>query len=288
MEKKQMGDFIAKLRKEKGWTQKELAEKLFISDKAVSKWERNLSYPDISLLDPLSEILEVSVSELLNGERLETLTKETASPIIKKGIQMYLKQISKKIGVKIGIGCFMVIGILLFLLLIISELNYGEIILNDKTILELPNISSRLEKRTADKFMKAFQEKDIDTIKEILLPNHEWVHFHPTDISNETTFIFREAYENHSLEELANDFYEYVEVLYYQYERTHYSSLEYTFSYIVHLKIKEEEIEMGMKLNGNKKYLTFGSYSYIHTESIKRVQENYPEIWQKILFFLCW
>ena len=64
MEKKQMGDFIAKLRKEKGWTQKELAEKLFISDKAVSKWERNLSYPDISLLDPLSEILEVSVSEL--------------------------------------------------------------------------------------------------------------------------------------------------------------------------------------------------------------------------------
>jgi len=162
-----------------------------------------------------------------------------------------------------------------------------EIILNDKTILELPNISSRLEKRTADKFMKAFQEKNIDTIKEILLPNHEWVHFHPTDISNETTFIFREAYENHSLEELANDFYEYVEVLDYQYERTHYSSLEYTFSYIVHLKIKEE-IEMGMKLNGNKKYLTFGSYSYIHTESIKRVQENYPEIWQKILFFLCW
>jgi len=241
--------------------EKELAEKLFISDKAVSK--------------------------LLNGERLETLTKETASPIIKKGIQMYLKQISKKIGVKIGIGYFMVIGILLFLLLIISELNYGEIILNDKTILELPNISSRLEKRTADKFMKAFQEKNIDTIKEILLPNHEWVHFHPTDISNETTFIFREAYENHSLEELANDFYEYVEVLDYQYERTHYSSLEYTFSYIVHLKIKEE-IEMGMKLNGNKKYLTFGSYSYIHTESIKRVQENYPEIWQKILFFLCW
>ncbi len=86
----------------------------------------------------------------------------------------------------------MVIGILLFLLLIISELNYGEIILNDKTILELPNIvSSRLEKEPQIKIYESLsKKKDIDTIKEILLPNREWVHFHPTDISNETTFIF--------------------------------------------------------------------------------------------------
>ena len=64
-----MAQFIATLRKEKGLTQKELAEQLGVTDKAVSKWERGLSYPDISLLSQLSAILGVTTSELLNGER---------------------------------------------------------------------------------------------------------------------------------------------------------------------------------------------------------------------------
>lgn len=65
------GEFLADRRKAKGYTQKKLAEKLFVSDKAVSKWERGLSMPDISLLIPLSEILEVSVAELLEGRELD-------------------------------------------------------------------------------------------------------------------------------------------------------------------------------------------------------------------------
>ncbi len=69
--KEQCGAFIAALRKEKGWTQKELAEKLFVSDKAVSKWERGLSLPDVSLLEPMSELLGASILELLRGERLQ-------------------------------------------------------------------------------------------------------------------------------------------------------------------------------------------------------------------------
>ena len=64
-----MGQFIAELRKSLQMTQRELAEKLNITDKAVSKWERGLSYPDISLLRPLAEILGVTTGELLNGER---------------------------------------------------------------------------------------------------------------------------------------------------------------------------------------------------------------------------
>lgn len=63
------GDFVAMLRREKGLTQKQLAEKLFISNKAVSKWERGLSMPDISLLEPLAEVFGVSASELLRGRR---------------------------------------------------------------------------------------------------------------------------------------------------------------------------------------------------------------------------
>lgn len=68
IDKKTFGIFLAEQRKAKGFTQRELAEKLFISDKAVSKWERGLSMPDIFLLVPLAEILDVSVTELLGRE----------------------------------------------------------------------------------------------------------------------------------------------------------------------------------------------------------------------------
>lgn len=69
------GAFVAAQRKEKGYTQKELADRLFVSDKAVSKWERGLSLPDISLLVPLADVLGVTVMELLQGRRLEPDTK---------------------------------------------------------------------------------------------------------------------------------------------------------------------------------------------------------------------
>ncbi len=74
-ENERFGALIAKLRKEKGMTQKELAERLFVSDKAVSKWERGLSMPNISLLLPLAETLGVTVTELLRGERMTEDTR---------------------------------------------------------------------------------------------------------------------------------------------------------------------------------------------------------------------
>lgn len=64
-----IGAFIAQLRKDKNMTQKDLAEKLNITDKAVSKWERGISLPDITILPELSGILEITVTELLNGEK---------------------------------------------------------------------------------------------------------------------------------------------------------------------------------------------------------------------------
>lgn len=65
IDKQAFGTFVATLRKEKGITQKELAERLFISDKAVSKWETAVSVPNIDLLIPLASILGVTVTELL-------------------------------------------------------------------------------------------------------------------------------------------------------------------------------------------------------------------------------
>lgn len=69
MEEKQIGLFIRDRRLELGLTQQQLADRLGITDKAVSKWERGVSYPDITLLRDLADALAVSVSELLAGER---------------------------------------------------------------------------------------------------------------------------------------------------------------------------------------------------------------------------
>lgn len=67
MDAKKTGKYISDSRKKQGLSQKELAEKLNITDKAISKWERGLSFPDISMLIPLSEILEITLYDLLTG-----------------------------------------------------------------------------------------------------------------------------------------------------------------------------------------------------------------------------
>lgn len=68
-EENQVGQLIAELRKEKSLTQKQLAEQLGVTDKAVSKWERGAGYPDITLLSKLAAALGISTGELLNGVR---------------------------------------------------------------------------------------------------------------------------------------------------------------------------------------------------------------------------
>ena len=70
-DKNQVGTFIAQCRKEKKLTQKQLGEKLNVTDRAVSKWETGRSFPDVSLMEPLCQELDISVSELLAGKRLE-------------------------------------------------------------------------------------------------------------------------------------------------------------------------------------------------------------------------
>ena len=85
IDKERFGAFLVQLRKEKGLTQKELAEQLYVSDKAVSKWERGLSLPDISLLQPMADMLGVSVTELLSGRTIregQPLTVEEVEPLV--------------------------------------------------------------------------------------------------------------------------------------------------------------------------------------------------------------
>ena len=73
MDQIKIGKFIAEERKAKKYTQRELADKLSISDKTISKWERGNGFPEVSLLLPLCNELEITVNELLSGERLQAM-----------------------------------------------------------------------------------------------------------------------------------------------------------------------------------------------------------------------
>ena len=84
MDQKKIGAFIARRRKELDMTQKELAEKLGITDRAVSKWENGRSMPDLSLLQPLSHVLKIDVNDLLNGAIIseDTYRKKSGENLI--------------------------------------------------------------------------------------------------------------------------------------------------------------------------------------------------------------
>ena len=98
MKKQTLGMMILTLRREKGMTQLELAEKMGVTDKAVSKWERDLSFPDISSIPKLAEIFEVSVDELM---QVKTETKES---IGKNKVDEIVDTALKGIGVAMGIA----------------------------------------------------------------------------------------------------------------------------------------------------------------------------------------
>lgn len=76
------GKLICEERKKLGLTQKELAEIIGVTDKAVSKWENGRGFPDISLLDPLSKALNISVTELIHGEKTENNTLKASDKAI--------------------------------------------------------------------------------------------------------------------------------------------------------------------------------------------------------------
>ena len=85
MNQDKIGKFIAKLRKDKNMTQGELAEKIGVSINAVSKWERGLNFPDVSLYKKICDELNVSIEELINGEKnLKQTSNENKTIVSKK------------------------------------------------------------------------------------------------------------------------------------------------------------------------------------------------------------
>ena len=94
-----MGEIISTLRKEKGMTQKDIADKLGITDKAVSKWERDVAFPDTATIPKLAEILGVSVEELMQAKAVPVNGHKGAGYLI----NIILKAVPLAMGVAVTV-----------------------------------------------------------------------------------------------------------------------------------------------------------------------------------------
>ena len=121
MDPMKTGMIISDARKKLKMTQKDLADKLFVSDKAVSKWERGLCFPDISVLIPLTETLNISLYDLLRGEKVN---KEEVEETLKNTINYSnneLKRKKKKYIIISSISIFIVVVISIISILVINN-----------------------------------------------------------------------------------------------------------------------------------------------------------------------
>ena len=112
MNQKKTGDFLKQLRKEKGLTQEQLAERFFVSDRTVSRWETGSNMPDLSVLVDLADYYQVDIREIIDGERKsETMNDETKNTL--KKVAEYTAEENKKLRYRmadmmIGAGILLV------------------------------------------------------------------------------------------------------------------------------------------------------------------------------------
>ena len=117
MDQQKTGKFIAEMRKEKGLTQRELAEKLSISDRTVSKWECGNGFPEISLMLPLCEVLDISVNELLSGKRLHSEEYQKHAEVNIMSLMQERKEAKRNLGLSIFIVLVTFLGGITLILL---------------------------------------------------------------------------------------------------------------------------------------------------------------------------
>ena len=119
MDSQKLGPFIAERRKQKGLTQRNLADRLNVTDKAVSKWERGLGLPDLKMIQPLAEALDVSILEIMQGEcsPQEEVPKEHASRVLSDVIDIALfeRKLARR---NTAIACLSVLAVVSTLFLI--------------------------------------------------------------------------------------------------------------------------------------------------------------------------
>ena len=117
MNAEKTGKFISELRKEKDMTQQQLAERLYVSDKAVSRWETGRGFPEIGILEELAAVLEVNVAELLKGERIKgDVSKDDMRSITDDSLKISKEYINRKRRT------YFISGLLLSLMILITVL----------------------------------------------------------------------------------------------------------------------------------------------------------------------
>ena len=160
MNVKKVGEFIKQKRKDKKLTQKELAEKLSITDRAISKWERGICCPDISILKELSSILDISINELLSGEEIKKIEKEQSENILVETVKQYTT-VEKKKNKRLII--FTLILLVFYVGLVFAMyLTYNQVNKNDKL-----NWNTYRNKEILDKYFTALENYDYETLKDM-------------------------------------------------------------------------------------------------------------------------
>ena len=152
-----IGKLIAKFRKEKGLTQKELGDKLFVTDKAVSKWERGLSLPDITLFEKLAKELDTDIYNLIG---IEKNNKDDVLKVIEEEKIKLKKQFRNRL---IIIFVFVLVIVLVFLFKMVSfgyvtkHFRYSNKLIN----LGVPKFSFLMQNKENNYSFKSFRGKEV-------------------------------------------------------------------------------------------------------------------------------
>lgn len=178
-----IGEFISKKRNELGLTQKELANKIGVTDKAISKWERGLGCPDVSLLEILSKELDISILELLKGRKItEEVIPVTALDDYVKDTIDYSKESNKNKFDKWTSN--LMVGIILFVGLLLIFLNVNHILYLNRAVkynagfevtddikVNLESIKNNIDKIKGDQ--GKYKDDDYKTIINLLEKSYE-------------------------------------------------------------------------------------------------------------------
>ncbi len=163
MDQQKIGKFIAKLRKDKKMTQEELANKLGVNSRSVSRWENGKCMPDLSLLVPLSKELGMSVNDLLSGEKNDNYQEVFENNIV--NIVSVVDKDKRRYKLKITV---ILLGMVLIGIPLIV-LSIGQFF----KLYSLPSFSSFSIISKSNQFYKALQNNDIDKIDKLMTDNVE-------------------------------------------------------------------------------------------------------------------
>ena len=296
MKMEQVGNFIRKKRKDKNLTQKDLANELGVSDKAISKWERGICCPDISLLKDLSCILGVSVNELLSGEDIDNLEKERTDNILIDSVKQYTS-VEKKKNKKLLIVTCIILGFYIFVIiwmyLMFNQVNYT----NGITLETLQN------KKIADKLYTALENNDYDYLRKISTRGigYDWA-IYEGDIEDENKCDYYLNLVNEGkigptdwgivcrLKDFSNNGIKFVS---HKYFRHYYAGMgDFAVEYIMDIKYKDYLLSFIIESHVHNNVITYLSLSPFYNEddisssiTINEFENKYPLIYDKIINF---